>query len=321
MRYCAGRMQTGAKSRIVNVTLPIFAAMKKAFIQLHIAVFLAGFTAILGKLIGLNEGLLVWYRLLLTVVILGGLMYFKKQLELISFKEAMKILGVGLIVAIHWVSFYGSVKYGNVSIAVVTLSAAGFFTAFFEPLIIKRPLVLLEVILGLLSIAGIYIIFDFHPQYKTGIIFGIISAIGSSLFPIFNKQLLVKHTPRTLTLYELGGGLLALSLLVPFYLGVFPAAYYVPTAADWFWLVILASVCTVLCFDLQLNALKKISPFTANLAYNLEPVYGIILAFIFFKENKELNAQFYLGVLLIIVAVVFQTGRVWYDKRTKLVMN
>jgi drug/metabolite transporter (DMT)-like permease len=314
-------LQTPSKSRIVNLALPIFAAMKKAFIQLHIAVFLAGFTAILGKLIGLNEGLLVWYRLLLTVVILGGLMYFKKQLEIISLKEAMKILGVGLIVAIHWVSFYGSVKYGNVSIAVVTLSAAGFFTAFFEPLIIRRPLVPLEVILGLLSIAGIYIIFDFHPQYKTGIIFGIISAIGSSLFPIFNKQLLVKHTPSTLTLYELGGGLLVLSLLVPFYLGVFPAAYYLPTAADWFWLVILASVCTVLCFDLQLNALKKISPFTANLAYNLEPVYGIILAFIFFKENKELNAQFYLGVLLIIIAVVFQTGRVWYDKRTKLAMN
>ncbi len=295
--------------------------MKKAFIQLHVAVFLAGFTAILGKLIGLNEGLLVWYRLLLTVAILGGMLFLKKQLELIPWKESLKIFGVGLIVAIHWVSFYGSVKYGNVSIAVVCISGAGFFTAFFEPLIIRRPIILLEVLLGLVSIAGIYIIFDFHPQYKTGIIFGVISAIGSSLFPIFNKQLLMKYTPATLTLYELGGGLLALSLLIPLYLTVFPAAYYWPTAIDWAWLFILASVCTVLCFDLQLHALKKISPFTANLAYNLEPVYGIILAFIFFKENKELNVQFYLGVLLIIVAVLFQTGRVWYTQRKRLAVS
>ena len=286
--------------------------MRKAFLQLHIAVFLAGFTAILGKLIGLNEGLLVWYRLLITVVVLGLLLYFKKQLQLISIKDGLKIFGVGLIVAIHWVTFYGSVKYGNVSIAVVCTSASGFFTAFFEPFIFKRRIILIEILLGLLAIVGIYIIFDFHPQYKTGIIFGVISAIGSSLFPIFNKKLLVRFSPSILTLYELGGGLVALSILVPFYLMQFPATYYLPTTADWVWLIILAGFCTVLCFDLQLNALKKISPFTANIAYNMEPVYGIILAFIIFRENKLLNTHFYLGVGLIILSVILQTGRVWY---------
>lgn len=285
--------------------------MRKAFIQLHTAVFLAGFTAILGKLIGLNEGLLVWYRLLITVVVLALLLYFKKQLQLIPVKDVLKILGVGLIVAIHWVSFYGSVKYGNVSIAVVCISASGFFTAFFEPLIFKQRIVLAEILLSLIAIAGIYIIFDFHPQYKTGIIFGVISAIGSSLFPIFNKKLLLRFTPSTLTLYELGGGFVALSILIPLYLLQFPAAYYLPTATDWLWLLVLACVCTVLCFDLQLNALKKISPFTANIAYNMEPVYGIILAFIFFHENKLLESYFYLGVGLIILSVVLQTGRVW----------
>ncbi|CAN5693970.1 DMT family transporter [soil metagenome] len=295
--------------------------MKKAFLQLHIAVFLAGFTAILGKLINLNEGLLVWYRLLLTVVILGALLFFKKQLELLSMKEALKIFGVGLIVAIHWVSFYGSVKYGNVSIAVVCLSASGFFTAFFEPWINKTRVLLLEVALGFISICGIYIIFDFHPQFKTGVIFGIISAIGSSLFPIFNKQLLQHHKPATLTLYELGGGLLALTVIVPFYLMQFPAAYYLPTTIDWMWLLILAALCTVLCFDLQLHALRKISPFTANLTYNLEPVYGIVLAFLIFKENNSLNFHFYLGVLLIIAALLLQTGRVWYGKRQNLAFN
>ena len=286
--------------------------MRKAFIQLHIAVFLAGFTAILGKLIGLNEGLLVWYRLLLTVLSLGLILYFKKKLQRLSAKETLKIFCVGMIVAIHWVAFYGSVKYGNISIAVVTLSAAGFFTAFFDPIINKKKVSLIEVLLGTLAIGGIWIIFDFHPQYKTGIIFGIVSALGSSLFPIFNKRLLIKHNPDTLTLYELGGGFLILSMVIPFYLQQFPATYYIPTFSDWIWLLILALVCTVLCFNLQLNALKKISAFTANLTYNLEPVYGIILAFIFFKENKSFTIHFYSGVALIILAVVLQMGRVWY---------
>ena len=292
--------------------------MKKAFIQLHVAVFLAGFTAILGKLIGLNEGLLVWYRLLITVLTLGLLLFFKKELVRIGLKDALKIGSVGIIVALHWVSFYGSIKYANVSVALVCLSGSGFFTAFFDPLIFKRKINIKEVLLGLLAIAGIYIIFDFHPQYKVGIVFGILSAIGSSLFPIFNKKLLMRFTPGTLTLYELGGGFLFLTLLIPFYLMQFPATYYVPTNWDWVWLFVLAWLCTVLCFDLQLNALKKITPFTANLTYNLEPIYGIILAFIFFKENKTLNIHFYIGVALILSAVVLQMARLWNTKRQLL---
>ncbi|MEJ7586084.1 MAG: DMT family transporter [Ferruginibacter sp.] len=289
--------------------------MRKAFLQLHTAVFLAGFTAILGKMIGLNEGLLVWYRLLITVTILVLIMYVKKQLQRIPVKDAFKITLVGLIVAIHWVTFYGSVKYGNVSIAVVCFSATGFFTAFFEPLLYNRRIVLTEVLLGLLAIGGIYIIFDFHPQYKTGVIFGIISAGGSSLFPIFNKRLLTKYDPATLTLYELGGGLLAVSILLPFYLLQFPATYYKPTTEDWVWLTVLAGFCTVLSFDLQLKALKIISPFTTNIVYNMEPVYGIILAFLFFQENKLLDKHFYIGVGLIILSVLLQMGRVWYATR------
>lgn len=288
--------------------------MKKALLQLHLAVFLAGFTAILGKLIGLNEGLLVWYRLLITVTTLAALLLLRKKLVRLSLKDTLQIVGVGLIVAIHWLTFYGSVKYGNVSIAVVCISGTGFFTAFFDPLICGRRVSGIEVLLGSIAIAGIYIIFDFHPQYKTGILFGIISALSSSLFPIFNKRLLTKHEPEILTLYELGGGLLTLSFIIPFYLQVFPASYYLPTQQDWIWLLLLAWVCTVLCFDLQLQALKKLSPFTSSLAYNLEPVYGIILAFIFFSENKALNRQFYLGVGLILLAVLLQMGRVWYSR-------
>ena len=289
--------------------------MRKAFFQLHLAVFLAGFTAILGKLIGFNEILLVCYRLLITVITLAFLLKIKKQLILLPVKEALKIFAVGLIVAIHWVSFYGSVKYGNVSIAVVCLSGSGFFTAFFDPLFFNNKISIGEILLGGIAILGIYIIFDFHPQFKTGIIFGIISAIGISLFPIFNKRLLTKHSPSILTLYELGGGLLALCLILPLYLHYFPAAYYLPTANDWLLLLVLAWLCTVYCFHLQLNALKKISAFTCNLAYNLEPIYGILLAFIIFKENKLFSIQFYVGVGLIILAVMIHTANVYYTKK------
>ncbi len=292
--------------------------MKKALLQLHIAVFLAGFTAILGKLITLNEGLLVWYRLLLTVVTLFIILYYKKKIFKITAKDAFKFLGVGAIVAIHWVAFYGSVKYANVSVALVCFSATGFFTSFLEPLILKHAINFIEVLLGLLAIAGIYIIFDFHPQYKLGIAFGIVAAVGSALFPIFNKQFLTRFTPQTVTLYELGGGLIALSFLIPFYLHQFPAGYYLPTTSDWLWLLVLAWLCTVLSFDLQLNALKKISAFTANLTYNLEPVYGIIMAFILFNENKELTKPFYFGVCLILLAVVLQMCRVYFKSKKYL---
>ncbi len=297
------------------IILPIFAPMKKAFLQLHVAVFLAGFTAILGKLILLNEGLLVWYRLFLTVLILGMIMWLKKQLTAIPFKDIVQIAGVGLIIALHWVTFYGSVKYANVSVALVCISASGFFTALLEPFIFRKQMVWAELGLGLLAIAGIYIIFDFHPQYKLGMVFGILSAIGSSLFPMFNKRLLLRFSPRTLTLYELGGGLLLLTLLLPLYLGQFEATYYIPTMSDWGWLLILAVGCTVISFDLQLNALKKISAFTANLTYNLEPLYGILLAFLFFKENKELHLEFYVGLGLIILAIALQMMRVMYQRK------
>lgn len=284
--------------------------MKKAFIQLHIAVFLAGFTAILGKLITLHEGMLVWYRMLITAVTLLVLLYFRKELKRLSLKNTIKLFGVGAIVALHWVTFYGSIKYSNVSVSLTCLSAIGFFTAFIDPIITGRRIDATEVALGMLAIAGIYLIFDFYPEYKLGILFGIISALLASLFPVINKNLLKEFSAKTVTLYEMSGGFIALTFIMPLYLKFFPAVYYLPTMNDWLWLLVLAWVCTVFTFILALNALKKISPFTANLAYNLEPVYGIILAFIIFKENKYLSSGFYYGLALILLAVVLQMVRV-----------
>jgi drug/metabolite transporter (DMT)-like permease len=290
--------------------------MRKAFLQLHIAVFLAGFTGILGRLITLNEALLVWYRLLITVLTLWVLYVIQRKLHRISLAGVVRIMGVGVIVALHWVTFYGSIKYANVSVGLVCFSATGFFTAILEPLITRKPFNKIELLLGLLVIGGIALIFHFDPQFKTGIILGIISALLGSLFPVFNRLLVQEHKPETVTLYQLSGGLLFLTILVPFYLHYIPADHIVPTAADLGWLLGLSWFCTVWAFNLAMNALKKISAFTVNLTYNLEPLYGIALAFIIYREDKLLSGTFYIGFFLIMLSVFLQT-RLVYRSRVK----
>lgn len=289
--------------------------MKKALIQLHIAVFLAGFTGILGKLIDLNEGLLVWYRMLITVITLAVILGFQKEIKKLPWIDILKVVGVGGVVALHWVTFYGSIKYSNVSIALVCFSSIGFFTAIFEPLILKRRFEWRELALGLLCIAGIYLIFNFNPQYKTGIIIGLISALLAVCFSILNKSFVARIPVKTITFYEMGGGWLVLTLIMPFYMKLFPTDYIFPTFDDWIWLLILAWLCTVWAVMLQLSSLRKLSTFTSNLTYNLEPVYGILLAFIIFKENENLSSGFYYGLALILLSVFWQMWRIYrYQK-------
>jgi drug/metabolite transporter (DMT)-like permease len=289
--------------------------LKKAFLQLHAAVLLAGFTGILGRLITLNEGLLVWYRLLITAITLWVLFAITKKIKRISTGELLRITGVGFIAAMHWVTFYGSIKYANVSVALVCFSAIGFFTALLEPLLLKHKFSWQEVLLGLMVMAGIFIIFHFDPKYETGIIIGIISALLACLFPIFNRSFLKRHSAETVTLYELTGGFITLSIVIPFYIQLFPATHYIPTLSDFGWLLVLAWFCTVLAFQLSMNALKKISAFTVNLSYNLEPVYGILLAFVVYKENERLNSSFYIGLGIILLSVVLQTLRIYRKRR------
>lgn len=291
--------------------------MRKAFFQLHTAVFLAGFTAILGKLITLNEGLLVWYRLLITVVTLWILYYFRKKIKRVSLKTALNIFGVGIIAVLHWVTFYASIKIANVSVALVCFSSIGFFTAIFEPLILKHRVNIVEILLGLLTIAGIYLIFHFDPRFKTGIIIGIISAFLGCLFPIFNRGLLQRMSSETVTLFELTGGFLFLTILIPFYMLWFPSDQVIPGWRDFAWLLVLSWLCTVIAFNLSMKALQKISAFTVSLTYNLEPLYGILLAFVLFREDRSLQNSFYGGLSLIVISVMIQTILV-YRKHKKL---
>ena len=290
--------------------------MKKAFIQLHIAVFLAGFTGVLGRLITLNEGLLVWYRLLITSVTMWIIFSFTKKLQRISVKDILKLSGIGFLAALHWVSFYGSIKYANVSVALVCFSATGFFTALFEPLFYRKKINLVEVLLGLMVIAGIYIIFHFDPEYKTGIILGVICAILLAIVMVIIKQFVERINPQTLLTYQLSGGLITLSFFMPFYLRQFPTTYLIPGLKDFMWLLVLAWFCSVLAFQFSVTALKKLSAFTVNLSFNLEPVYGILLAFVIYHENKELNWSFFTGLGLIILALGLQMWRVWLQSKT-----
>lgn len=292
--------------------------MKKAFLQLHSAIFLAGFTGILGRLITLNEGLLVWYRMMIASIVMLAILYIGKKLQRLSFRQLLPVVGVGALIAAHWVTFYASIKYSNVSVALVCFSSVGFFTALFEPVLLKKKFNIIELLLGLLTIIGISLIFQFDPQYKFGIIIGIISAVIGSVFPIFNGQLVKKFEASTITVYELFGGFLFLTVILPLYLKYFPADYYLPTLSDFLWLLFLAILCTVLAFNLLMNALKKISAFTVNLSYNLEPVYGIALAFLVYREDKYLGGAFYLGLGLIMLSVVLQSYRVYWESKRKL---
>ena len=277
--------------------------MKKAFLQLHLAVFLAGFTGILGRLITFNEGMIVWYRMLITAATMWVLFGLMKKVKRIPATDILKITAVGFIAAMHWVTFYGSIKYANVSVALVCFSAIGFFTALFEPLIVRKKINWIEVLLGLITISGIYIIFHFDTQYKTGIIIGIISALLASLFPIFNRQFLQRMNVETLLTYQQTGGFIILSVLLPFYLQRFPINTFIPGWQDLGWLLVLAWLCSVIAFQFSSYALKKLSAFTVNLTYNLEPVYGIILAFVVYKENKYLSKWFYTGFAIIAAAL------------------
>jgi drug/metabolite transporter (DMT)-like permease len=288
--------------------------MRKAFFQLHIAVLLAGLTGILGKLISLNEGLLVWWRLFITAVSLWLLAAVRRQDIRIGRRDLWRIIGIGGIAALHWVCFYGSIKYSNVSVGLLCFSAVGFFTAIVEPLVLRHRVDVVELLLGLLAIVGIFFILQVDPHYKTGIVVGLVSSLLASLFPVLNKRILRRVAPQTVTLYELSGGCLVLTALMPLYLWLFPAPSLLPGLADLGWLLVLSWACTVLAFNLGLMALQKISAFTVSLTYNLEPVYGILLAFVVFREDKYFNKGFYAGLGIILGSIVLQTLRLWRRK-------
>jgi drug/metabolite transporter (DMT)-like permease len=284
--------------------------MKNAFIKLHIAILLAGFTGVFGRLITLNESLLTWYRLLFSGLILLFILAISGKLTKIPFKHKLNIALAGTLLGVHWIFFYGSIKYSNISVGVVCFSLCSFFTAILAPMINRTKFSIQELVLSSLTLVGISLIFGLDATYRTGIILGVISAILVALFTIYNERLTKKFDSQTITLYEMLGGCLGLAFILPIYLFFSPVERYLPSAADLGWLIVLSLVCTVLMYLLLTQALHKISSFTVNLSFNLEPLYSIILAIIIYKENRSLSTAFYVGLSLIILSLALQMYRV-----------
>ena len=278
----------------------------KAFIQLHLSVFLAGFTGLFGKLITLNEVDIVWYRMFFTSLIL---LVFT-GLPRVGWKKFLQIAGCGALLGLHWMLFYCSIKASNVSIGVVCFALVGFFTAIFEPMIFRRRVSWAELLLSLITVAGLLCIFSFDARYRYGISIGVVSSAACALYAICNKKVSVGVRSRTMLMYQMSGGIFGVSIIIPFYLKVFPAGQdviVIPAGSNLWWMLCHALFCTIGMYLLQIQALKQLSAFTVNLTYNLEPCYTILLAFLFFGEVRELNLSFYAGIALVILSVVLQT--------------
>ncbi len=281
--------------------------MKKSYLLLHLAVILAGFTGIFGKLISLNEGLLVWYRVFFSAVFLFLIVNLAKVSTKIALEEKLHIARTGLLITAHWVFFYASIKYSNISIGVVCFALTGFFTAIFKPLIDKTGFKATELLLSGITLLGIALIFHFDASYQLGIILGVISSSFSALYTIFNERIVRSYDSRLINYYQMIGGTVGLGALLPVYLHFFPVESLIPGMQDAFYLVLLSLFCTVGLYVLFAEVLKEIPAFTANLSFNLEPVYAIVLAFLFFGEGREVNASFYAGLALVMVSVALQT--------------
>lgn len=292
--------------------------MRQSYLLLHLAIILAGFTGVFGKVISLNEGLLVWYRVLFSAIILLFIILLFKIKPKISSKEKLRIVSVGLLITAHWVFFYGSIKYSNISIGVVCFCLTSCFTAVLKPLINKTSVRWLEIGLSLLTIAGISLIFHFDASYRTGIILGVISAALNALYTISNEKLVKKYDSISINFYQMLGGFAGLSIVLPFYLHQFPPTHFLPNSQDFVCLLLLASFCTVGMCTLIIYALKTISAFTVNLSFNLEPLYSIILAFLFFNEGSKVSTSFYWGLLLVVTSVVLQTAISMRQRKLKI---
>lgn len=281
--------------------------MKNSYLKLHIAVILSGFTGIFGKLISLNEGLLVWYRTFFSAIILFFLIKLTRTLVQINIREKLNIAKIGFFIAIHWAFFYASIKYSSISIGVVCYCLTSFFTAIFEPLINKNKLVFSQFVFSVITLFGISLIFHFDSSYHTGILLGCVSSAFAALYTIYNERLVKTYDSKIINYYQMIGGTICLGILMPFYLIFFPVTSLIPNGSDFFYLILLSLFCTVGLYVLFAEALKKIPAFTTNLTFNLEPIYAIILAFVFFNEGKEMSKSFYLGLFFVMTSVILQT--------------
>ena len=275
----------------------------KSYLHLHLIVFIWGFTAVLGALITLDALPLVWYRMsIATVFILlyVGLNRFSLR---VPPKILLGFLFAGLIIALHWLTFFKAIKVSNVSVTLACLSTGAFFTSLLEPLLNGRKIIWYEVFFGIIVVLGLGIIFKVEGHYVEGILLALTSAFLSALFSVINSKYAKAYNAAVISFYEILGGVLFLSIYMLFTQG-FSVNFFKISASDWLYLAILSSVCTAYAFIASVKVMKFLSPYTVMLTINLEPIYGILLAVIVFEEKEKMSTGFYIGAVIILSTVI-----------------
>lgn len=265
--------------------------------------FIWGFTAVLGALISIGATALVWYRMLIASLVIFVYIKIKGISLRAKGKTLLGLAGVGVLIALHWLTFFGAVKIANVSITLVMMSTGAFFTSILEPIFYKRKIIWYELVFGLLVIGGLYLIFEVETRYTEGIIVALISALLAALFTLFNGKYAKKHDSVMISFYELLTG----ALFITVFLAVtnrFDASFFQVQQTDWIYLIILATVCTAYAFIASVKVMKHLTPYTIMLTTNMEPVYGIILAFLILGDAEQMNTGFYFGAILILLTVI-----------------
>jgi drug/metabolite transporter (DMT)-like permease len=289
----------------------------RTLILLNIAVFLAGWTGIFGRIISLGGLPLVWYRSMIALVTLAiVLLFFRLHSSSLTNSHpntnaALRIAGCGALLGIHWVAFFASIQASNVSVGVACIATSSFFTSFFDPAINRHKLSWKDFFISFIAIAGILLIFSLDVRYRLGIALGLLSAAVYSVFAILNVRVAndTGQSSANMLFYEIIGCVIFLALCMPFYIRLNPDLPAVPNRSDFWGLLVLGSVFTIIPFLLQIHALRHLSAFTVNIFYNLEPVYSIIFAAIIFGETREVGLSFWLGIALVLISVALQSRR------------
>ena len=285
----------------------------KSYLHLHLIVFIWGFTAVLGALITLDALPLVWFRMLFAVGFISVFLIYKKIPLRIYTKTALQFLFAGLIIALHWFTFFKAIKISNISVTLACLSTGAFFTSLLEPILYGKKIVWYEVFFGLLVVFGLYIIFNVEGNYFYGMLIALSSAFLSALFAVINSKFVKEHDPIVISFYELSGGVVFFTFLLLFTHGFSPT-FFSLSVKDLMYLMILSSVCTAYAFIASTSIMKFISPYTVMLTINLEPIYGIILAVIVFKEKERMSFEFYIGAIIILLTVLLNSVIKSYKK-------
>lgn len=275
----------------------------KSYLHLHFIVFIWGFTAVLGALISLDALPLVWFRMGLASVFIVLYLWFKKIPSKVPVKTLLGFFFAGLVITLHWLTFFKAIKVSNVSVTLACLSTGAFFVSFLEPLLNGKKIIWYEVFFGLIVIFGLGIIFKVEGNYVEGIVLALTSAFLSALFSVINSKYAKAYNPSVISFYEISSGVLFLSLYLVLTNG-FNASFFQISASDWYYLAILSSVCTAYAFIASVKVMKFLSPYTVMLTINLEPIYGIILAVIVFHEKEKMSPGFYIGAFIILLTVI-----------------